>query len=115
MYFQFYIFCYIMTKVTLYYANWCGHCKTFNSLFGILLNLISKKNNIEYKDYEETAYPDVIKNDKIKAFPTIMIEKNDSKYEYNGERTVDGLVRELMPNLQLVVEKELENIKLHYN
>lgn len=114
MYFQFYMFCYIMTKVTLYYANWCGHCKTFKPVWDSLKPYFDK-NKVEYIDYEETAFPDIIKNDKIEAFPTIMIEKNGMKYEYNGDRTVDGLVRELMPNLQLGGSKRIRKYKIYYN
>ena len=54
------------------------------------------------------------KNEKIQAFPTIMIEKNGLKYEYNGERSVDGLVRELIPNIQLG-GKRLRKYKIFYN
>lgn len=115
MYFQFLIFVNIMTKVTLYYADWCGHCKNFKPIWNSLKPYFDKY-NVEYKDYEEGVNPDVIKIDKIEAFPTIIIEKNDIKYEYNGDRTVDGLVRELIPNLQLggYKGKNVKKYKIFY-
>lgn len=103
-----------MTKVTLYYANWCGHCKTFKPVWDSLKPYFDK-NNVQYEDYEDGSNPDEIKKNKIEAFPTIMIENNGIKYEYNGERTVDGLVRELMPNLQLGGSKRIRKYKIHYN
>ena len=36
-----------------------------------------------------------MQNHNIQAFPTIKISKNNQIYEYNGERTVDGIINEL--------------------
>jgi glutaredoxin len=103
-----------MIKVTLYYADWCGHCKHFKPIWNSLKPYF-QKNNIQYKDVEETAYPDIIKSNKIEAFPTIIIEKNGIKYEYNGDRSVDGLVNELMPNIQLGGHNKIKKYKIRYN
>ncbi len=114
MYFQFLIFINIMTKVTLYYANWCGHCKTFKPVWNSLKPYFDKY-NIQYQEFEEEVNNDIIKNNKIEGFPTIVIEKNGVKYDYNGERSVDGLIRELIPNIQLGGSKIIRKYKINYN
>jgi len=116
MYFQFLIYCKYMTKVTLYYANWCGHCKNFISTWNSLKPYF-QKNNIQFKDYEESQNSKIIGDNNIKSFPTIIIEKNGIKYEYNGERTVDGLINELIPNIQLggFKKKNIKKYKIIYN
>ncbi len=114
MYFQFLIFINIMTKVTLYYANWCGHCKTFKPVWNSLKPYFDKY-NIQYQEFEEEINNDIIKNNKIEGFPTIVIEKNGVKYDYNGERSVDGLIKELIPNIQLGGSKRIRKYKINYN
>ena len=64
-----------MTKVTLYYANWCGHCKTFKSIWNSLKPYFQKY-NIEFKDYEESLNSQIMEDNNINSFPTIIIEKN---------------------------------------
>ena len=115
MYFQFLIYIIYMTKVTLYYANWCGHCKTFKSTWNSLKPYFQKY-NIEFKDYEESENPQIMKDNNVNSFPTIIIEKNGSKYNYNGDRTVDGLINELIPNIQLGgFKRNIKKYKIKYN
>lgn len=82
------------TKVTLYHANWCGHCKNFLPQWNALTNFL-EKHNIDYADFEDSKNSDVIEQQNIQAFPTIKISKNNNEYEYNGERTVDAIINEL--------------------
>ena len=104
-----------MTKVTLFYANWCGHCKNFIPTWNSLKPYFQKY-NIEFKEYEELGNYNIMKDNNIKSFPTIIIEKNGSKYEYNGERTVDGLINEFIPNIQLGgFKKKIKKYKIIYN
>ena len=82
------------TKITLYHANWCGHCKNFMPQWNALTKTL-KKNNIAYSDFEDTRDADVINSANIIGFPTIRITKNNKEYEYNGERNVDAILNEL--------------------
>jgi glutaredoxin len=103
-----------MTKVTLYYANWCGHCKNFKLTWSSLKPYF-KKYNIEFKEYEDSENRKIMEENNINSFPTIIIEKNKYKYEYNGDRTVDGLINELIPNIQLGGRKKIKKYKIKYN
>ena len=103
-----------MTKVTLYYANWCGHCKNFKLTWNSLKPYFQKY-NIEFKEYEDSENRKIMEENNINSFPTIIIEKNKYKYEYNGDRTVDGLINELIPNIQLGGRKKIKKYKIKYN
>lgn len=103
-----------MTKITLYHAKWCHHCKTFKPVWDSLKQYFDK-HNIIYKDYEDSLNPNIIKKDNIQYFPTIIIEKDNIKYEYNGDKSADGLIKELIPNIQLGgYKKIIKKYKINY-
>ena len=64
-----------MTKVTLFHANWCGHCKSFMPTWQALKKIF-KENNIEFAEYEDEKDEDAIKSNNIDGFPTIKIHKD---------------------------------------
>ena len=87
-------------KVTLYHANWCGHCKTFMPTWDALKKVFDK-NNIKHAELESVSNVEEVKNAGVNGFPTIRISKDNKDYDYNGPRTPDGLMSELLPNLQM--------------
>ena len=90
-----------MTKITLYYADWCGHCRRFKPTWEALKNVF-KKNNVEYVEYEDSKHEGIIQNAGVEGFPTIRITNNKGEeYDYNGERSADGILHEVLPNLQM--------------
>lgn len=82
------------TKITLYHANWCGHCKNFLPQWEALTKTLDK-HNIGHEDFEDSRDGAVISAANIMAFPTIKITKGNDEYEYNGDRSVDGILNEL--------------------
>lgn len=88
-------------KVTLYYAQWCGHCKRFLPEWNKLKALLASQNNkindydVVLADYEESANPDIMNKENIQGYPTIKIEFNNKKTDYEGERTTDKLVEHI--------------------
>lgn len=82
-----------MTKISLYYADWCGHCKSFKPIWDGLKKVFDK-NNIKYEEFEDSKDDEVMLRDNIEAYPTIMIENNSGKYQYNGGRDADSILRE---------------------
>lgn len=82
------------TKITLYHANWCGHCKNFLPEWNALTKML-EKHNIDFEDFEDSRDGDIINNANIVGFPTIKIKKNDETYDYTGERSANGILNEL--------------------
>ena len=99
------------TKITLYHANWCGHCKSFMKTWNGLKNFFDN-HNVKYEDYEESNSKDIIAKKKIKIFPTITITKNNKEYLYNGDKSVNSIINEVLPNLQIGGNKK--NYKSKY-
>ena len=85
-----------MTKVTLFYADWCGHCNTFKPEWQ-KLKKIFLKNNIDFAEYEDSKNADVINSNEIDGFPTIKIETNEGIYEYNGRRDAESILNTVLP------------------
>ena len=88
-----------MTKITLYHANWCGHCKRFKPNWDSLKTFFDS-NNIQHNEYEHSQNQKEIDQANIEGFPTIKINKNGKEYEYKGERTEEALKKELVNNVQ---------------
>jgi len=84
------------TNVTLYYADWCGHCKQFiGTTWGKVKETYSNKPDININQVDCTNVQSEIKTPAgmpIKGFPTVIINyKNaDGEYieeEYSGNRS----------------------------
>lgn len=86
-------------NVTLYHADWCGHCKSFMPEWkkfvkhtGSSKNIVTK--TIEDKMLENGPQP-TINGVKIEGYPTIKIEiidgKKKSEHDYDGKRTAGDL------------------------
>jgi hypothetical protein len=83
------------TNVTLYFADWCGHCKQFiNSTWGKVKENYSNDQNIKLNQVDCTNIKTEVKTPAgmtIKGFPSVIINyKNaDGEYiedEYTGNR-----------------------------
>lgn len=77
-------------ELTLYHANWCGHCQEFKPVWN-KVKLENKNQNIKFIDLEESELDKdklpKIGRQTIRGFPTIKINDNGMEYEYNGKRT----------------------------
>lgn len=86
-----------MPTFTMYYADWCGHCKTAKPEFESLaakspLDINGVKCNIRLVSPEKQ--PDLAKGKPIKGFPTFLMETPDGKIvEYKGSRSTDGYMK----------------------
>jgi len=92
--------------VALFYAPWCGHCKTFKPHFEKAMNTLDgqKSQHPELKgktvrlsmiDCDEN--PDIGKKYSISGYPTVKIFKDDgSDMEYSGGRSLEGMKKFLV-------------------
>lgn len=82
-------------KITLYYAEWCPHCKNFMPEWGNLESIIDKKKlDIVAKKYEEEEMDDSMKAIASEGFPTIIINKNGKDINYTKGRTAKDILKE---------------------
>ena len=92
--------------VALFYAPWCGHCKTFKPVFQDAMTQLdgkkSRNSDINGKtirlsmiDCDEN--PDIGKKYSISGYPTVKILKDDgSDMEYTGGRSLEGMKKFLV-------------------
>jgi glutaredoxin len=70
--------------VSLFKAEWCGHCKNFTSTW----NQLQKTNkHVKFETFDADKHGDIIKKQNIDGFPTIKINGN----VYHGERDFETL------------------------
>lgn len=74
-------------------ADWCGHCVKLKQS-GELDILASKVPVIVMSDLHPQA-KDIMKNIKSMGFPTLALVKNGSLTLYTGERSANGILKEL--------------------
>jgi hypothetical protein len=114
-------------EITLYYANWCGHCVTFkpewNEIKKNISNLSGGNKNIKIKtmeyEHEELENNDggkkndggKINDKKIEGYPTIKIKLScgGNKKEYNfddyGKERSAKYITDFISNLCYVFDK----------
>lgn len=89
------------TTFTMYYADWCGHCKTAKPDFqklGSTQTIAGKTVSIRMVNPE--TQPDQAAGVDIKGYPTIVLMNGGSKVEYQGERTHSGFLSFLQQNVR---------------
>jgi thiol-disulfide isomerase/thioredoxin len=78
---------------TMYYADWCPHCKAVKPQFSNFAakGAIDIKGKPVFVKMVEEQQIDKSKNLPIDGYPTFLLEKADgSKLVYEGERTAEG-------------------------
>ena len=76
-----------------FYAPWCGHCKQLVPTWDKLGEKYMDSETVVIAKMDSTA--NELEDVKVEGFPTIkLFKKGDNKViDYNGERTLDGLVK----------------------
>lgn len=85
-------------KITLIHATWCGHCVNFMKIWEPMTEkknegekgydeYLNKHKNIDFVTYEESELTkdNELKN-KVRGYPTILIEINGNEKHYTGPR-----------------------------
>ena len=102
----------IETKIILFHAEWCGHCKRFLPIWNKfkkyikdnenkIVNSKGETINVKVEEYEEQKDHNTMEALGIRAFPTIQITVNDGEpKDYKGDRTFDALLDAVRGNIQ---------------
>ena len=89
---------------TLYYADWCPHCKTIKPAFeqwskNGFVSVAGK--NVKVRMVEQGQKPEEVAAKGIKGFPTLMLETAEGKsVEFQGDRTPESYIKFLEEQLQ---------------
>ena len=79
---------------TMYYADWCGHCKKAKPEMEELVKKGAIEKNgkkCQIRMISPEKEPEAVKGKPIKGFPTFLMETADGQIvEYKGERSMDG-------------------------
>jgi protein disulfide-isomerase A6 len=88
---------------TMYYADWCGHCKKVKPDFEKFMktgpiNVNGK--SCEIRMISPEKQPDLAAGKPIRGFPTFLMETTNGQIvEYKGERTTQGFLEFINKNL----------------
>jgi protein disulfide-isomerase A1 len=90
----------------LFHADWCGHCQHFMPTFDKFSGAInkSKLNIIKFNADKDKKYIDPF---KIDGFPTLLLNvpKNKQFITYNGDRSINDLLKFVNENAQTDITK----------
>jgi thiol-disulfide isomerase/thioredoxin len=88
---------------TMYYADWCPHCKTAKPEMEALIAkspITVGGVKCKVRMIQPEKEPEEAKGKPIKGFPTFLLETVDGKtVEYAGSRNTDGYMKFLNENL----------------
>ena len=87
---------------TMYYVDWCPHCKAVKPLFTDFMGSGTVQVNgkpVRCAMVNAESDPDAVKGLNIKGYPSFLMNKGGNNIEFNGERTADGFMSFLNQNM----------------
>jgi thiol-disulfide isomerase/thioredoxin len=90
-----------VATLTMYYADWCGHCQTAKPEYaklGATQTIAGKQ--VLVKMVNPETNPDAAKGVDIRGFPTILLSMGSKSVEYPGERTAPAMIEFLKQHVK---------------
>jgi thiol-disulfide isomerase/thioredoxin len=75
----------------LFKAQWCGHCINFMPTWEKINKEFNNKINIKTFDVDNKADKSKFDEYQIQGFPTLILNNNNNKIEYNGLRDYESI------------------------
>ena len=85
-------------NLTLFQADWCGHCKNFQPHWEDMTKYNKAQKLINFQSYKDTD-PETKKR-KISGYPTLQYSINGKTHEYNGNRTAKDIYSAILKTLE---------------
>jgi len=93
--------------MVLYYAEWCGHCKTMKPEWDKVVQKLKESGNVNVADVKSDVIPKLEHKPDIEGFPTIKMYNNGkSVARFQDERSADNLVKFAMSNSNISGPKQ---------
>ncbi|RWS16392.1 Protein disulfide-isomerase A4-like protein [Dinothrombium tinctorium] len=94
-----------------FYAPWCGHCKKLAPEYKRAAKELSEISNpIKLAKVDATIENELKEEYNIEGFPTLLIFRKGKRYNYDGPRDEQGIVR-YMKEQQISPSKILDSVK----
>jgi thiol-disulfide isomerase/thioredoxin len=90
------------TSFTMYYVDWCPHCKTAKPIFTDFMGSGTVTVNgkpVKCTMVNAETNPEVVKELNVKGYPSFLLSKGSQIVEFNGPRTVEGFMDFLKQNI----------------
>ena len=90
-------------SLTMYYADWCPHCKTIKPVFreyskSGVVTINEKQVFLSMVEVEQE--PEKAKGKPVRGFPTFLLERSNGEFkEFDGDRSPEGWTSWLKANL----------------
>ena len=87
---------------TMYYVEWCPHCKTAKPIFKDFMgngSVAVNGKNVKCVMVDAEKEPEAVKGLNIKGYPSFILNKGGNNVEFNGPRTGDGFTAFLKENM----------------
>lgn len=104
-------------KIIMYNFNtkWCGHSRNFQTIWDAFSSSLTDSDNIQAIDVkcDDDANKELCAKFNIKGYPSVIISKDSKFFEYNGQRSVDSLRKEvnLLPLSNTMKKPNVNNNK----
>jgi len=94
-------------KITLFHANWCGHCVKFMPVWEKMKEDENATKNIDFEQYEESSIKDLPDSVRIadgvdvrtKGWPTLKISVNGDEHFYEGSHKARDIYKFIIGQL----------------
>ena len=81
--------------LTMYYADWCPHCKAAKPEFEKMMKYNNKKfgsKTLELVMVDCEKNPELAEKEGVEGYPTFIYKEGDQKEVYSGERNEMGFI-----------------------